>query len=1286
MSSMPRRVGLGNNFQNIIHRPLIALPDTAPEKSTFSLSLPYDQLSVLARKYENSEVLRGLPVYAIAELGPLSTASYYVDEPAHDNGDEDDDGEDDGLPKKTIPKIQRDHTDQPIAHLRSKSKERRVEARKQKVMAAIKPKPKLNIPLGMLHTDHAGYCSFDLGMLRSDEVVAALYREKLVRPQSSINSAALRADGRLFEIISRGKPFVGFTHLWVMPFGDPTLIKDALLSADVGPNFMTLRIELDEARIGDRMVSNGIAMPSMQNPNILDYRISPGSFSMPSAVILGEDGCQSFLPSNLASQSFRFFQVARSPGPQLEANNYINPFDDDERLTIRDVSGFRLGYIFDYTTEWFPIGHSLGNLSYSLPLAPCEMVKISIVDWSRGDTAAQDEATGFSESLAHQQVCDRSLGESVDAMLNEWQKGSSFMGGIAASGAYSGGSYAVGGATSLGGATTSSKGSRNLTAETSQKVADAFSQATTAMRELCSTVVVQRAEQESAKATTRIVANYNHGHAMTVLYYEVLRHYRVVTQLAKTRLALLCDYRLLKTDWDNEMEVYKLRRELTKLLLDPSLAGSFDALNTLAQAKSKLSVAEKVYEASAAPGDVEFVKYRIQFWTGDVLYAGTNANPYLEGMAKRIHSTSTALAKMQFERNHSDDVFELKPRDKFKWSDFKSFKVHLYDAGAGPEWFIEKIKLEGFTREGRAEPLFEDTYHTRLQPGTATVEFMVKQPAPKPGQPVLDNFIDPVTQHNVDILKDHFRTNEYYYNRQLWLAEDANARDARWEDRKIKGIDSPILDLIENKAIEINGNYVAFPVPMGNSEGDPEEVLKKAFQWSEEQSTILNPTDSYVEQLLALPTRGVFAEAKLGQCNSNEKIDNTRFWDWQTSPIPYQAPDIAPASTDSKHAAAEGFTPTALPQSVVNIVSPQSLPDPTGLKAAMDVLGKPDIFRNMSGIEQLGSLLEKLSDNATAMAQSGMANNKSPNTLKSIRESPELTKEQKQKLINDTLANEVAAGKPQDKDKDKDGGASGGPNSGSGGTSTGGGGSTGGGKTGGGNMEEPKQDAPKKPTQPDPLPDHGLVFQIRVHGPDGEPELLMPRAGVTIIPNGEGTRPDDSTYVPGKGAPKTNESRKPRTWKDVSAEIGAILLHSENIVGPGQILIDLQSVKPSKDWEDARKRAYRYSDMGNPLRTPVFDPGFFWSHDTFSYEVPEKGNRVLLDVKPEKSSPISVTLTSEKSVENTFGGGVEAGLSKGVGSFGFSFSHEQKTNDGKTAEVTMTYQTMTGGLEISQIK
>ncbi len=47
------------------------------------------------------------------------------------------------------------------------------------------------------------------------------------------------------------------------------------------------------------------------------------------------------------------------------------------------------------------------------------------------------------------------------------------------------------------------------------------------------------------------------------------------------------------------------------------------------------------------------------------------------------------------------------------------------------------------------------------------------------------------------------------------------------------------------------------------------------------------------KSLIALPTRGVLGEAVLGNCPSAEKIDLTRFWNWQDSPS-----DSAPIISD----------------------------------------------------------------------------------------------------------------------------------------------------------------------------------------------------------------------------------------------------------------------------------------------------------------------------------------------------------------------------------------------------
>jgi hypothetical protein len=131
----------------------------------------------------------------------------------------------------------------------------------------------------------------------------------------------------------------------------------------------------------------------------------------------------------------------------------------------------------------------------------------------------------------------------------------------------------------------------------------------------------------------------------------------------------------------------------------------------------------------------------------------------------------------------------------------------------------------------------------------------------------------------------------------------------------------------------------------------------------------LGPDDLVVdERLIALPTRGVFAEAKLGHCNASELIDNFRFWDWQQSPIPRMAPEIAPITAVTPQPQQQNLSATPFPASIVNIVNPPNAPDPTAMSAAMNLLAAPNIFRDMSGRSETSDLLKNLADNVVKIA------------------------------------------------------------------------------------------------------------------------------------------------------------------------------------------------------------------------------------------------------------------------------------------------------------------------------
>jgi hypothetical protein len=177
------------------------------------------------------------------------------------------------------------------------------------------------------------------------------------------------------------------------------------------------------------------------------------------------------------------------------------------------------------------MGHGLGEILYSLPLAPCESVKLAIIDWERQDEASRTEDLTVAEQLLHNQRRERAIEEVVRGVVDEWQRGGAVMG--AAGGTYSGGSYSV--AASLGASYSTSAGTRNAAADTVQRLSDGIAQATSAVRRLQSTVVVQATQQESERLQTRTVTNNNHCHALTVLYYEIVRHYLVETIAVRER-------------------------------------------------------------------------------------------------------------------------------------------------------------------------------------------------------------------------------------------------------------------------------------------------------------------------------------------------------------------------------------------------------------------------------------------------------------------------------------------------------------------------------------------------------------------------------------------------------------------------------------------------------------------------------------------------------------------------------------------------------------------------------
>ncbi len=821
-------------------------------------------------------------------------------------------------------------------------------------------------PLGVLTTDHVGYASFDLRRLRPD--VQIMLAEAIEARRASPDAEAKLA-------------------IWVYPYGQAEPF-DALKQARFAFDAIVARHFMSWHTLPPSLINMGPR--ALQNPSLTDWRLSPASFAASPKSLVGEDGCEELIPANLALQEFVLRQVVRlTEVPQ----NFGIP------------QGFKAAYVDDYKVSWFSLGHSLGEILYSLPLAPGETVKLAVIDWSWDSLTKRDETTKLTEELLHQTHRDRTISETVKAGLKELQHGSSFMGGTASAAGASGGANlgvvglgaAVGNTWSLGGSTATSEGSRHLAAENVQRLNDSFSQASSAQREINSTVVIQARQEEKESIQTRTFSNYNHSHTLTILYYQVLRHYRVTVEWVRRRAAVLVKMPTKLPGVLTANILLSLRYLLEAYLLDRKLAAAFDAAARFVLGEEKLKRETNKWAANTQtidPGAKSFVKLIAQFTT-----TGDDTD---EPVFVVLHLHDGRQFEFQCDGAGDEGTspeFEKALPVPINWNQIKGIEVKLKDIGNEPygDWTESNILVSMATAANERVSIVADAATRTLDDaGGSTGLLLAMQPPPATTvnvgpKPQRNDFISAEDDLALQSLISHIDANRTYYNSVLMLAADPTTIAIDFEGRPWGGLGQFMADHVDPTPLEIFGSYVAFPLAKQPAAVDDTVVVDIAAalngndparrQWALDTLAAMNEQDRQTvlerlplasaksERLTSMATRGVFAEGKLGHCNVSEEIDNTRFWKWEEHPIPIEAPDINPVTPIQPQPQQITAAPTAFPQSLVNIVNPSPAPDPAGLGAALALLGTPNIFRDMSGREEVADLLKKLSDNSIAIAE-----------------------------------------------------------------------------------------------------------------------------------------------------------------------------------------------------------------------------------------------------------------------------------------------------------------------------
>ncbi|RAJ80083.1 hypothetical protein CLV59_105190 [Chitinophaga dinghuensis] len=839
--------------------------------------------------------------------------------------------------------------------------------------------------LGVLVTDHVGYLSFDLRQLNPQvqkmliDAITSRQNDQDANPTLAIWIYPYGTGGK-FNALQQGR------------FTEDAIV--ALLQVDPSTTFLPAL-----PNFGGR---------ALQNPGLTDWRLSPASFAANPSTLLGSDSCEQLMPANLALQEFLLRQVVR-----------LATVPDGFNLP----AGYKAAYVDEYKVSWYSLGHSLGEILYSLPLAPGETVKLSVIDWSWDSLVHRDETTKLTEEILHQTHRDRTITETVKAGVKEFQHGSSFIGGvgnsIGATGVFGPVTAAIGNVFSLGGSTASSSGSRDLAAENVQRINDSFAQASSAQREINSTVVIQTHEEQQEKIQTRTFSNYNHSHTLTVLYYEVLRHFKVSVEWVRRRPAILAQVPRRISNFDSQT-LLNNRSILEPVLLDPGLKAGFDAIEKMESIRS-YQVSQNIVPGPLPipfwQGEVEFNLFEVGIHSLNksmdkvviyaisrdqslrekrhelhrMYYADNYGDPYDINAGQRMDEGSAVWTLVRpFDNIPTNPAFK-----SIKWKDLIGFEIEKW--GDNAEWAIDWIKIDAFDNDGNRYAITSpDGRKLNLrwfnrEPNGQSFTWIDRPPYP----PVQSTILSPEQSMNqednfqIKKLLKHVEQHKEYYNRVILLSTDT--------DKIINDLDAlpwsagqTLADNVDPTPLETFGNYIAYPLSTNTDSIQDVLAVEVATalnstdlsrrQWAIDKLAQMTPVQrqefeniqsiisSRSERLITLPTRGVFAEGKLGHCQISEEIDNTRFWKWEKHPIPIVAPDINPATPITPQPQQISATPTAFPQSLVNIVNPSATPDPTGLSAALNLLGSANLFRDMSGRQEVADLLKKVVDGSISIA------------------------------------------------------------------------------------------------------------------------------------------------------------------------------------------------------------------------------------------------------------------------------------------------------------------------------
>jgi hypothetical protein len=580
----------------------------------------------------------------------------------------------------------------------------------------------------------------------------------------------------------------------------------------------------------------------------------------------------------------------------------IDPFDDSELVDEKSRRP-AVGVLLVHSQGWYQSGLALGNLMQSVCMAPGEVTRVAVVDWRRQESGVSSSTSEQAEAVSSDISQQRAVNEVQRAVATEAQAGGSS-------------SFAAAATVQAGASFSGLLASANVAASSSAATA-LTAQFSAGRRELgvnSTNSISQRTAEKSQSLRSRRQS----------VVKEVSQ--KESEQMSSRILANYNRRHALNIEYFEVLQKYSIETELIdwdRCLFVPLIPIDFSKPEVVKKHGADLFTIVK----QLGSGELGT---RLLEYLGEVKQAEAQRKAELEKLRADLElllvNTVLLLASFSSTRPfgvaHGNEVFlnqqtgqYVESRKKLAalvelpaWEQVKDWDVD------GAPWLNKKLQ-DAISRKREA-------YENKLAAYTLPVNEVLN-------------------------------SNRLVLSQMMWLQMDSYRIYRMLEPYKING--KSLTSMVDPHPVGIFGNYIAFRWGFGRDAAGKTE--RKDF----EKRYIREADDKYNKaESIALPTSGVFAEAVLGEAVAAEEIDVARYGRWVDNQPPLLPPDIS-ALASRDRAKDVGLS---TPEFAAALAALRSTPvaDASHVGPILGQVGKGDMFRNMSGLDQALQLAGKLAD------------------------------------------------------------------------------------------------------------------------------------------------------------------------------------------------------------------------------------------------------------------------------------------------------------------------------------